>query len=392
MSDTPKPSWRDRLGARLKTATQVDPADAEEAARRTAEREAAKAQAAAARIAERRTVEAARIEERTAAHARRAEQRELRNVARSRWAQRALAIPTVVWMESVLWFCTVAALGVAYALSYSHQSGVFEQLDYRGWEHLVVPFALDLPLTASIAGLYLSARWRSPWHRRWTYRAMTVLTAPLSLGANALHGSVAGGHVDWSRVIEPVHLVSSLIPAMIVMVCAFGAEVTISEHARLDALADDRPEPGEPTTEPRADREPVEHMPVGAAHEPPTTTPESPGPAPEAPSERPTAPAHPRKTRAAHGTQAGRPKRGPRAVPVGGPEEQPTAAQVAAHIRAQLVAGRPLKNITKASVGRDLGLARSTAQRRYDDALALLRAEPDGPLTLNVGPVQTENA
>lgn len=372
VGDTPKPRWRDRLAPRPRDRKQPDPAQAEEAARRTAEREAAKAQAAAARIAER-----------TAAQARRVVQRELRNVARSRWAQRALAIPTVVWMESVLWFCTVAALGVAYALSYSHQSGVFEQLDYRGWEHLVVPFALDLPLTASIAGLYLSARWRSPWHRRWTYRAMTVLTAPLSLGANALHGSVAGGHVDWSRVVEPVHLVSSLIPAMIVMVCAFGAEVTISEHARLDALADDHPEPGEP----------VEHMPVGGAHEPPTTTaPESPGPAREAPSEPPTAPAHPRKTRAAHGTQAGRPKRGPRAAPLSGPEEQPTAAQVAAHIRAQLVAGRPLKNITKASVGRDLGLARSTAQRRYDDALALLRAEPDGPLTLNVGPAQTENA
>ncbi len=67
-------------------------------------------------------------------------------------------------------------------------------------------------------------------------------------------------------------------------------------------------------------------------------------------------------------------------------------ADVAAHIRAQLDDGRPLKDVTKASVGRSLGLPRSTAQRMYDDALALLRAEPDGPLALNVGPAQEGRA
>jgi len=308
-------------------------------------------------------------------------------------------------MEAVLWFCTVAALGVAYALSYSHQSGVFEQLDYSGWEHLAVPLALDLPLTASVAALYLSARWKSPWPQRWTYRGMTLLTAPLSLGANALHGSVHAGQVNWARVTEPVHLVSSLIPAAIVLACVIAAEVTFGEKARLDELA--------------GRDGPTRDVVMGGAAEAPVGGPASPtGPTHErpmsGPDERPTAepngsahpsnePAHERPTGPAQSTIVGGPPVGPRAArragpngsrgpahgrpngrPTSGPFDRPTVAEVAAHIRGQLADGRPLKTITKASVGREMGLARSTAQRKYDDALEVLRAEPDGPLPLSV--------
>lgn len=184
----------------------------------------------------REVAEARRRETREIARVARASRRLSRAQARTRWAQQALAVPIVMWMEGVLWFCTAASLTVAYALSYSHQSEVFSQLGYDGWEHQAAPFMLDLPLTASIAGLFLSARWKSPWWRKWTYRGMTIITAPLSLGANALHRAVTNGVVDWSTVLSPVRLVASLVPAIIVVTVVISAEVTFAEHGRLAEL------------------------------------------------------------------------------------------------------------------------------------------------------------
>ncbi len=108
------------------------------------------------------------------------------------------------------------------------------------------------------------------------------------------------------------------------------------------------------------------------------------------PSERPTDPLGPAQTGGALATQA-RPqrRRGPAQTrPTSGPKRRPktavgpaqatrpTTAQVADFIRAEMALGRPIQAVTKAEVGRKLGLPRTTAQRMYDDAVALIRAEP----------------
>jgi Mg2+/citrate symporter len=113
----------------------------------------------------------------------------------------------------------------------------------------VVPVVLDAPLTASVIGQFLLARWKSSAVRRWRLFAVTVVTAPLSLAGNALHGALVyepyayGGPyrldlslLDLHRTDVWIRLVAAMVPAIGIILAVAVTELVLRERARLEEL------------------------------------------------------------------------------------------------------------------------------------------------------------
>src|SRR5262249_100231 len=93
---------------------------------------------------------------------------------RSRWARRAPDWPLVNYLAGAVWLGVAVTLGVSYYGSYDNLVDVLTALGYAAGPAHVVPVALDAPLTASVIGQFLLARWKSPAVRRWRLFAVTV--------------------------------------------------------------------------------------------------------------------------------------------------------------------------------------------------------------------------
>jgi hypothetical protein len=112
----------------------------------------------------------------------------------------------------------------------------------------VVPIALDAPLTVSVIGQLLLARWKSSAWRRWRLFAVTLVTAPLSLAGNALRGALvfdgpAGepGRLDLAlldlhRPEVWIRLIAAMVPSIGVILAVAVTELVLREHARLEEL------------------------------------------------------------------------------------------------------------------------------------------------------------
>lgn len=170
---------------------------------------------------------------------------------RARWANRALAWPLVNWLEGAVWFLVALTLAVSYYGSYDNLVDVLSALGYALGPARVVPVALDAPLTCSVIGQFLLARWKSPARRRWRLFAVTLVTAPLSLAGNALHGALAyGAHgaarldlslLDLHRLDVWIRLVAAMVPAIGIILAVSVAELVLRERARLEELSEREP-------------------------------------------------------------------------------------------------------------------------------------------------------
>ena len=148
----------------------------------------------------------------------------------------ALRWPLNLWLESGVWICLSISLAVAYSVSYTSLAAVAGALGYGAWERYVVPLAIDVPLAASVLGQLLAARWRSPWWVKALLLLLSLATAPLTLAGNALHGAVAAGALDLSRV-DVLHLVAFAIPGACVVMVAVITSTMLGQRAALTQQA-----------------------------------------------------------------------------------------------------------------------------------------------------------
>lgn len=166
---------------------------------------------------------------------------------RSRWARRALDWPLVNWLEATVWVLVALTLAASFYGSYGNLVGVLMAVGYAFGPAHVVPVVLDAPLTASVIGQFLLARWKSPTLRRWRLFAVTLVTAPLSLAGNALHGALvyADGDVapqldlsllDLYRTDVWIRLVAAMVPAIGIILAVAVTELVLRERARLEEL------------------------------------------------------------------------------------------------------------------------------------------------------------
>jgi len=165
---------------------------------------------------------------------------------RSRWARRALDWPLVNYLEGAVWLLVALTLGVSYYGSYDNLVDVLAALGYAIGPRHVVPIALDAPLTCSVIGQFLLARWKSPAVKRWRLFVVTLITAPLSLAGNALHGAlrfpVQGdpsldlGLLDLSRPEVVIRLVAAMVPGIGIILAVAVTELVLRERARLEEL------------------------------------------------------------------------------------------------------------------------------------------------------------
>jgi len=208
---------------------------------------------------------------------------------RSRWARRALDWPLVKYLEGAVWLGVAVTLAVSYYGSYDNLVEVLMALGYAIGPARVVPIALDAPLTVSVIGQFLLARWKSPAVKRWRLFAVTIITAPLSLAGNALRGALvfdgpAGepGRLDLAlldlhRPEVWIRLIAAMVPSIGVILAVAVTELVLREHARLEELREAGaqesgppspmktpvPDPGQPS----AGREPTSAK-RDARHEP----------------------------------------------------------------------------------------------------------------------------
>jgi hypothetical protein len=171
---------------------------------------------------------------------------------RSRWAQRALDWPLVNYLEGSVWLLVAVTLAVSYYGSYDNLVDVLAALGYAIGPRHVVPIALDAPLTCSVIGQFLLARWKSPAVKRWRLFVVTLITAPLSLAGNALHGAlrfpVQGdpsldlGLLDLSRPEVVIRLVAAMVPGIGIILAVAVTELVLRERARLEELRQPGPD------------------------------------------------------------------------------------------------------------------------------------------------------
>ncbi len=174
---------------------------------------------------------------------------------RSRWARRALDWPLVNYLEGAVWLGVAVTLGVSYYGSYDNLVEVLMAVGYAVGPAHVVPVALDAPLTVSVIGQFLLARWKSPPLKRWRLFAVTIITAPLSLAGNALRGAVvvdAGGQgrldlalLDLHRPEVWIRLIAAMVPSIGVILAVAVTELVLREHARLEELREGELEGGQ---------------------------------------------------------------------------------------------------------------------------------------------------
>ncbi len=109
----------------------------------------------------------------------------------------------------------------------------------------MVPIALDAPLTCSVIGQFLLARWKSPAVKRWRLFVVTLITAPLSLAGNALHGalrfqadnaSLDLALLDLHHPEVAIRLVAAMVPAIGIILAVAVTELVLRERARLEEL------------------------------------------------------------------------------------------------------------------------------------------------------------
>ncbi len=165
---------------------------------------------------------------------------------RARWARRALDWPLVNYLEGAVWLGVALTLGVSYYGSYDNLVDVLMALGYAIGPAHVVPIAVDAPLTVSVIGQFLLARWKSSAWRRWRLFAVTLITAPLSLAGNALHGALrfdGDGRaqldlslLDLQHPEVVIRLVAAMVPAIGVILAVAVTELVLREHARLEEL------------------------------------------------------------------------------------------------------------------------------------------------------------
>jgi hypothetical protein len=165
---------------------------------------------------------------------------------RERWSRRALDWPLVNWLEATVWLLVVATLASSYYGSYGNLVGVLMAVGYAFGPAHVVPVALDAPLTCSVIGQFLLARWKSPATRRWRLFAVTVVTAPLSLAGNALHGALVVptygepyldlSLLDLARADVWVRLIAAMVPGIGIILAVAVTELVLRERARLEEL------------------------------------------------------------------------------------------------------------------------------------------------------------
>jgi len=197
---------------------------------------------------------------------------------RSRWAHRALDWPLVNYLEGSVWLLVAVTLAVSYYGSYDNLVDVLAALGYAIGPRHVVPIALDAPLTCSVIGQFLLARWKSPAVKRWRLFVVTLITAPLSLAGNALHGAlrfpVQGdpsldlGLLDLSRPEVVIRLVAAMVPGIGIILAVAVTELVLRERARLEELREagaDLAGPGEggtsaPTRSPAAGSRGSDHV------------------------------------------------------------------------------------------------------------------------------------
>ena len=165
---------------------------------------------------------------------------------RSRWARRALDWPLVNWLEGAIWLGVAVTLGISYYGSWDNLVLVLLAAGYANGPASVVPVAIDAPLTVSVIGQFLLARWKSPAPRRWRLFVVTLVTAPLTLAGNALRGAVAvDGHghpylelalLDLHRLEAWIRLVAAMVPGIGIILAVAVAELVLRERARLEEL------------------------------------------------------------------------------------------------------------------------------------------------------------
>ena len=165
---------------------------------------------------------------------------------RARWARRALDWPLINYLETAVWFGVAVTLAVSYYGSYGNLVLVLMALGYESGPAHVVPASLDAPLTVSVVGQFLLARWKSPTLRRWRLFAVTLITAPLSLAGNALRGAVvvdAYGRGQLELALLDLHrpevwmrLIAAMVPSIGVILAVVVTELVLREHARLEEL------------------------------------------------------------------------------------------------------------------------------------------------------------
>jgi hypothetical protein len=185
---------------------------------------------------------------------------------RSRWARRALDWPLVNYLEGAVWLLVAVTLAVSYYGSYDNLVDVLAALGYAYGPSHVVPVALDAPLTCSVIGQFLLARWKSPAVKRWRLFAVSVITAPLSLAGNALHGALRFDAeenptldlalLDLHRPEVVIRLVAAMVPGIGIILAVAVTELVLRERARLEELRDAERPDVEP--EPRIDHEPIQ--------------------------------------------------------------------------------------------------------------------------------------
>jgi hypothetical protein len=165
---------------------------------------------------------------------------------RARWARRALDWPLINYLEAAVWLGVAVTLGVSYYGSYDNLVVVLMAVGYAAGPAHVVPVGLDAPLSVSVIGQFLLARWKSSPLRRWRLFAVTLITAPLSLAGNALRGAVvvdAQGQgrldltlLDLHRPEVWIRLIAAMVPSIGVILAVAVTELVLREHARLEEL------------------------------------------------------------------------------------------------------------------------------------------------------------
>jgi hypothetical protein len=156
-------------------------------------------------------------------------------------ARAALGWTASVWLETALWVCLGLSLLVAYTVSYSSLGTVLGAFGYGAWERWAAPLAIDLPLTASVVGQLLAARWGSPFHVKAILFLLSLATAPLTLAGNALHGAVdQWGHFAYDKNgalalghVDLLHLVAFSIPGACVILVSLVASTMLTEREKL---------------------------------------------------------------------------------------------------------------------------------------------------------------